>query len=317
MNDSLTNPMIRKISATLTSLFLVLFITGCINEETSDCAPNEQSVRLYISYTAKTTYASQGIDPASVERLMLYAFDDEGLFVGQWEDPSPLLDAGYYMTLSLTPGNYSFVVWGNLYGVYSATPQSFIKGQTRIDDAVLHLQREPNDLITSAPHRLFFGHTAVVQVKETGNQQFVVPIVQHTNKINITVNGLTPDADSYHYTITDTNGSLKFDNTFAPCAELHYTTTLAFNNYAQLSSSLTVLRLAAGRTPVLKAGNLTSGKPLFEYDLMDLLQQAVAQGASIDFDQTNEYDIVIQMQQDAVFGITVNGWVVIETPGGV
>jgi hypothetical protein len=152
--------------------------------------------------------------------------------------------------------------------------------------------------------------------------QFVrLNLVENTYKINVTVSGvdstLTTKYD-YKVNIADNNGIYKFDNDFAACENFVYTQPCKINKERNndLESSLTVLRLAAGRQPMLSLVNKHTQEMLLEDSLVELIQEANSIGADIDFEETHEFDIRYELNRPSSVGIVIyiNGWKLIKQP---
>ena len=297
----------KKITLLLVS---ALLLTSCLKEDMSDCFAE---VRVYFSF------ATDNINPANVDRMHLYVFDDKGRFVGEYRDDNiSNFNTDYYINCSdLLPGNYRFIAWGGKdERFYSVAPALFIKGQTTFNEALLMLEH-PANIVSTPPHHIFHSELPATVVITQGIQRFDMPLTQLSNTINIHTVGLPADANAYTFIIADNNCTYKVDGSFASHSHriFTYTAPCVKDGAGQLHSTLNVLRLSANRrTPQLQIYNQNTGAVLYPVgaqsgDLIELILRAYPQN---NFDTTHTYDIVITFTGNSSTGfrvtITINGW---------
>jgi hypothetical protein len=289
----------------LTLLMLAMLLASCVKDDTSDCWGE---VRVYFTI-------DNNINPANVDRMHLYVFDDKGRYVGEYRDNNiSNFNADYYINCSdLLPAKYRFIAWGGKdERYYSTAPASFVKGQTTFNEALLMLEH-PANVVSKPPHHIFHSDLPATVVAAQGIQRFDMPLAQLSNTINIHTVGLPADTDSYTFNIADNNCTYKFDSSFAPHSHgtFTYTAPCTKDDASQLHSTLNVLRLSANRhTPQLQIYNQTTGKVLYPVgtqtgDLIKLIMSAYPQN---NFDTTHIYDIVITFSTNFSVTITINGW---------
>jgi hypothetical protein len=138
----------------------------------------------------------------------------------------------------------------------------------------------------------------------------MIPIMQYTNKINLTVNGLSNTSGSnYTVSIRDNNESYGFDGAFASDDFFTYSTTKQANADI-LNASLNVLRLSKDRpNATLTITNNDTGET---YSL-GLIQAILAGNPNNDFDKTHVYNITIDNpfsnEKEVPVRITINDWI--------
>jgi len=158
------------------------------------------------------------------------------------------------------------------------------------------LEHAGNTISATIPH-IFHSDLSATVVPYENIQSFYMPLVQHSNTINIHTVGLRANTNAYTFNITDNNCAYKFDRSFASHshAMFTYTAPCIKDNESQLHSSLNVLRLSANRrVPQLQILNTTTGAPLYPVgkqsdDLIGLILSAYSQN---NFETTNVYNIV-------------------------
>jgi len=294
----------------------VLLLSSCLKEDTSNCP---EQIRVYFDITTRAT--GDAIQPEEVDRMNLYVFSGKGYYLGEYHDDYIAnFDANYYIDCSdLLPGEYHFIAWaGKDEQDYSAIPSPFVKGKTKLEEALLILDHA-DGIVTSTIHHLFHSELPATVTNEKV-QRFDMPLIQHTNTINIYIEGFPAHADSYTFEIADNNSEYLFDRSFADSqTTLKYVADCTKDGTNQLFSTLNVMRLAEDRhTPQLQIYNKTSGELLYPVggqsgNLISLIKRAYPEN---DFDLTHTYDIVFRFTDGGGEGdptrftvtILVNGW---------
>jgi hypothetical protein len=305
-------------------VFLILWIPvafqSCIQDDLSDCVSEK---RIYFDYElTSSSRKGEGINPMDITRMNLFIFDENGLFVKECIDEAPQMQADYFMTVTgLTAGRYRLVAWGNLKEHY-AVSSALEPGKTTFNDLQVVLKPIENDEVKAQLAPLFFAtHTESNTIEVLGmSAQFIhLNLVQDTYKVNVTVTGVdsTLNATSDHIMrVEDDNGIYRFDNDFATCRQFVYTQPCQKISKQDLKSSLTILRLAANRHPLLSVINQQTREVVLKEDLVKLIQDAaLANGVTVDFNKTHEFDIKYELASALEVVIYINGWKLIRQPG--
>ncbi|MDH6306169.1 hypothetical protein M2459_002883 [Parabacteroides sp. PF5-5] len=303
-----------KILIAISILSVCISFQGCINDDLSVCGVN-----LQFTYTRNL----DGVDKfsESVERVDVFVFDSEGVYQDVYSHEN--IGSIKSMNINLSPGIYSFVVWGNLCDDY--TLSQFVRGETRMNDAILKLTRV-SDTITTHPGHLFHGaiFNEAVLPADQNNQTLTIDMIKDTKSITVTAVGLPVDptkasTDIFACSITSVNGDYKFDNTITGYDRLHYIPYASVNADKELISDFITMReLNDGSTDsrlILRHNNSTTGeiKDLFNQSLVELLLPASVRG---DLDIEDTFNIILEF--DYVVGtvtVTVNGWTSGSTSG--
>ena len=310
--------MAKRLHITALIAFTLL-ICSCTKEDNTQC-PGD--VRVYFSLLSAQS------NPADVDRMHLYVFDANGLFLRDYRDPHiASFNSEYYIECAgLLPGSYRFVAWaGRDDSHYTTTPSAFAQGRTTYQEALLFL-KHTGGLVSTHPHHIFHSEKLAVVTQER-EQRINMPLAQLTNTINVRTEGFPSDDNAYLFNIVDNNCAYNFDRSFA----LHdghlsdetfsYTTPCTKDDSKQLSATLRVLRLSGSRRiPQLQLYNKTQGKLLFPADEKagDLIEM-ILKAYNPNFDTTHKYDIVLRFSEDDTTGLKVqvfiNGWEVKEQGG--
>jgi hypothetical protein len=283
-------------------------MTSCFTNDLSDCPPDSTAIKIYFKVET-TTYRSLK-SAAEVDHMSLFVFDSEQRLVTVLKDDQCRLSDNYYMTLSLDRGDYTFVAWANLRGCYGHTS---CETGTPFSELEVYLHRDAGNDVNDAPHPLFYGSLSSQKVTAEEDQVFVLPIDKNNNIVNVTTEGLPPSGDSYRLIITDSNGSYKFDNSFASdTEEINYISGCLKDNDSQLSGSLTIMRLSPKRKlPILKLENTDTKEIIYQANLIELINKLQEKDATIDISKSNVYNIVLRFDADMNVSVSINGWNVI------
>ncbi len=299
----------RRLIFTGFSGLLFLFTAySCVKEDQSDYCEDvvSNSFRVYYDYSQTSRSGSY----ETAELLHLYVFDEQGYLLDiPYEDVSPRVgETDYYTELDLEPGEYHFVVWGNLTGCYYVTPSEPVPGVTHYDDIMVHLERDENNSVTSDPHNLYFGDFLGKTVTGQEEERVDIEIVRNTYRINVFIDdpdNVIPEDTELTLVITDKNGSFRFDNTVLDdedLAELSYSMTFESGQTYKFETSLSLVRLEYERSTMFRLYNSLTGELVYEDDLIDMIQNA-----EIDLVGEFEFDILLQIRGGKVY-ITINGW---------
>lgn len=230
------------------ALLTISFLQSCINDDLSIC---DAEKRVYFDYTPKTEAGQNwGIEPTDVKRINLYIFDEEGKFVADYVDNSPVLSPNYYISIpSLPNGNYKFLAWANLDGLYSISSDKLIPGQTTLNELEVYLNCIKNASVTEHLTPLFFAtHSSNEEFlvsRQMDRQDFHLTLIDDIYKINVTVSGIDSKSleKEFMLDINDNNGRYKLTNDFASEDKFDYLAECT-RNEGMLSASLTVFAVS-------------------------------------------------------------------------
>ncbi len=285
----------------------LLSVISCIREDLSPCSSGLNNLQFVFTYDGM-----REIQYGELYQADIYVFDQNDRFVARQEIINPLFGHIYTVDFNLEAGDYSFVAWFNRIAPFSTSELGTTRSAKR--EAELFLDLPADRCVNTILPTQLYGSQEVETHRDKEPPFITIPMTENTNRINLTVNGLHKTDHLYTYSITDTNGSYYFDNSFAPCEMFQYTTTAHFSEGNALTSSLTVLRLAENRHPKLAVRDTTTGELIYPHhhgqidDLIEMILTAYANGPQVDFHQTHVYDIVISFGVDMAVSITVNGW---------
>lgn len=261
----------------------------------------------------------EGIDKfaTDVERISLYIFDENGRFIRSLHEEGTVLDDSYMMDVTLSPGKYTMIAWGNTeqYEVSSCT-----EGETSMSELhVNHINK--GNIVETFPQAFFHGMTAEVEVmaRTREDQVFMIDLMKNTNHITVVKRGLPAVSDGmggvdsdFSCRITSANGSYGFDNSIVSPARLTYIPQCTISNNEFLSEFVvlrecndnsTDSRLIVYHHPI-KGG---PGQEILNVPLIPLLIDNSQTG---DLDIDDEFELLMEFQytHGSISTITINGW---------
>lgn len=112
-------------------MFLSVVLSGCVGEDTDTCPPDNNLI-LRFSYIID---GGNDIFLQRVEKTTLFIFDERGYFVREQTIGTASLDAGQCFPLSLSPGKYRIICWGN---ALDKTGVSSLSGSSLFESAFIY-----------------------------------------------------------------------------------------------------------------------------------------------------------------------------------
>jgi hypothetical protein len=284
---------------TVLALIALGVLVACIDDNFSGC-PRPDALTLRIGFeNVKPEYA------AEVGQMDIFIFDSEGIFHKALSKEGISLTSDFQIPMPLYAGDYRFVVWSDLGGHYLTVPEVFKPGVTTFAEASAMLDIAGGSVIEYDLNTFLYGRR---QAKITTDTLLILPLIQNTYKINVTVEGLAKGHD-YTVAIADDNGSYYFDNDFAPSGALQYKRGPVSAPEGELSVSLVTLRLDRDRSPGFTLTDNTAHNVLVEEDLVEMILALEDEGIPVDFPTQHEFEARIVYDQATLSAtISINGW---------
>ena len=284
-------PYIKKASgkllAAIAGALMLYACDGLIYDGEGDCSV---SYRVKFRYDYNMKFADAFAHEVDV--VTLYLLDADGRVVWQRTEQGEALAAdGYAMTVDVEPGEYGLLAWcGTTDKGSFSIPETTVGKQLT---CTLDRQHDAGNkaFVTEDLDRLFHGWLPEQTFGKTeGTYTYTVPLVKNTNNVRVVLQHLSGgavDKDKFVFTITDTNGSMDWDNTLLPdepvtyyawhtdAGEVDMDTQPEENQAASRATfsaaiaELTVPRLVKGQETRLTVTNKVTGKAVFSIPLID------------------------------------------------
>ena len=309
---------------------LLWLITGCVNEDFSDCPQGSfQAAFEYVHHTDNTCPDRFNID---VQQIDLYVFDATGCFLKCITCKGNPFPIDFRIDPELSAGSYTLVAWGNLSDEVILQP-AFIAGQTTLEQALLSLNaaedRSVNYKLTPVFHAM-----KQVEVNNMKEQTEVLSFIKNENHLHLNVKWFENSgipcihrcADGVRVRVVDPKGATyKFDNpVVASGNELTYNPYQSTNNGAvnQLANVFSLMRLVEGEKLTLLIERLMQDgtiKELYRSDLIELIRMHPYSRVQAELDRQDVYEVEISLIDDLdgdtdtymQTAITVAGWTII------
>lgn len=161
-----------------------------------------------------------------VKSVRLYAFNEDGILVREYDESGEKLAADNYMvTLDLNPGKYRLLAWCGIdnpgANQHFNVPEAKV-GQTTIDQLTCRLHRYEDEIYSSVcDDRLEFMFHGLISAELTDNDEegeylYTIPLTKDTNHLRIVLQHLSGkdlDVSQFSFRIEDANGHYAHDNT--------------------------------------------------------------------------------------------------------
>lgn len=291
--------MKKRIISFIAMLALIMLCEGCIKENLADCNFN-LSVEFLEQGSCKngSVYAEMG-------KITIFAFNEAGIFSGQFSDDHAVFGTNYKLPVSLPQGKYTLIAWAGNTNTSFKT-QNLIKGRTTLNELYMPSYGQLNGTKIASKNPLFTG--AVSHVNAIDGTSQVIGLRETSKPLQISFAGLTA-AHHYQARISFNAVQYKFDNSLLSLlADDHYTmTALDFsegqsNHQAQTS----LLWPMVEYSPQIMIRDLQTGTDVFKADLKTLL----AKLPQVDFDCESSINMNLSISEfnAAQVGIVINGW---------
>ena len=306
------------------ALLGLLSLSGCIKEDDADCG-----IALDFTYMKNVDRVNKfGVSVRSVD---VFIFDHNGNFLEKHEAQATggaqFLSNDYVMRLPrIKPGNYTFVVWGNLNNLFTISPLTVSTSPASINSATLNLNVEAGGKAPRTDNlTLFHGYQQPLEVKsnEPGIQKHTIDLIKFTNYIEVTITGIPVSGDNIdnipiHCYITSENGSYRFDGTFANNNTVYYYPVVSVgSDLNSVTYRFYILReslLSNSRLYITKDDGVEEAIELMEVDLVEKLVAIFGNTRNPkntgDLDRDDEYYLDFELDYtNNTVTIFINDWV--------
>ena len=282
----------RRILLASAMVVAMLAVSSCKNglifEGEGDCGVY-YSIRFKYDYNIKFADAFAN----EVNSLALYVFDQSNTLVDEitTTDKNALASGSFEIPLELEPGKYTLLAWGGLMNEESFDMLATTKvGKTKLNELQVKMHRQygadgkatvDEDLLP-----LYHGTLTLDVTNNPGTYTATMPLMKNTNVIRILLHELSGhdvDANKFIFEISDSNGLYDWDNTLLSdemitysawhqstgSAEMDEEDTKAVTTVNVALAELTIGRMRAAVSPILRIKNRESGEDVFRIPLAD------------------------------------------------
>lgn len=297
---------LKKLYQLVLLLLVVALLPGCMSDDYSVCPPFWGNLQLRFHPSPADGNDMQMTD---VETLDVYVFDEAGIYREVYREQPNLSDPNYRMQLSLPPGTYSFIAWGNSSNRdYATVPLNFEPGVTALAEAKLFVQQITNNRIEHTLPHLFHGEQLAVEVPEYSTQEVPIPTVQNTYTFDVQIAVAPVAGEPLRVVIEADHNGYDFRNQPLNTANFEYSlyTVPAGTEQKALLRTLRIEESSAVQFNVYRWGDTR----LYSESLLQLLRTAANNsGTPLDLSRKHHYTIRLNFDQTSgQFTVTVDGW---------
>ncbi len=221
------------------SIFSFWFVLLSCSDE-KEINTDATSVNLQFSYTKNAAGVDKFVE--DIRKINIYVFDSKSCFVEEYIVNTNEMN-GNALNLELDPGDYDFIVWGNLTESYQMC--SMKKGITNFEECHLSISCN-DDVLNVHPTPLYHGAVYKVKVSpEVQKSSVNIDMIKNTMSVRVTVDGLdieNADCSPYNCAITSLSKSYRFDNSPMGDKKLNYYPGVRLNKDRQLTTDLVIMR---------------------------------------------------------------------------
>lgn len=299
----------------LVSCLWIMSSCDVFNEDLPEC-------RFYVKFKYDYNMLSADAFHTQVDKVELYVFDKEGVFLfKQSEEGSVLSTGSYRMEVKIPMGQYKMMAWAGVHDSYDVP--SLVAGTSTITDLKLKLKRESSLIIDKELEPLWYGEILNVNFTGDTQQTETINLIKDTNKIRFAFQAnnsdeWTVDVNAYEYEIIESNGFLDYDNSLLEDDVLSYRPYYKEQrNPSMAVVEMNTMRLMANREARLVVTEKATGKKVFNINMTDFLliteMQGYKWGAQEYLDRQSEYVIIFFFSGPiseawTAIKINVNGW---------
>ena len=290
-------------------------LLGCTEEDLSICVEQKTPRYLTFEYTKNIDYADKFAE--IIKTIDVFVFDsNERLHRIVSIDKTQLEAADYGMTLNLSDGIYTFVVWANSRESYQifddiGNTAPLTGGISKFEHLRLALDFGQTFENTGD---LLYGIARNVRVERGIPEHTHIGLTKNTNIINVTASGISNLKHSNLDIIcVAANGEYRFDNSpNKPETMIRYIPAKEKSG-DELKASFKTLRLLNGMKSELIIRDTNNYKDVFKRNLIELLKLLPDIHTDNDFDRNDVYDIKIDLHTDMSVSVIINGYLVISS----
>ena len=213
--------------------------------------------------------------PSDIRQVRVFAFDANGVLVGEFSDKKVLLSADYSLSATLQhTGKLTFVAWGGS-DLESYDFSDFQEGVTTKGEMRVAL-RLKDRRTTSVPGSLYVGLASVSleNREDMGSvyERVTFNMRELTYRIHFTISFIGSSFlmdEEFVIRIEDDNGVYDFNGQIALCERFEYVTQAVRDTGGALKADFTLMKLEEGRNALVSLIDKTTGEILYTANLVD------------------------------------------------
>lgn len=302
--------MAKRFKYNLLLIAALSFIMACSNSNSLDgCARGV----LAVSFYSKTACQPNAFYPEEITDLLVCVFDDNDILTENRRVEGISLSEEYTVRFSdMEEGLYTVLAWSGIFGDDFET-EELRNGSTGKEDLLFRLKRTTDNRANSIDGQIvYFGESRTVYIKNDVPASASVNLLETTNRITVSVEGLEDDLSNYLIIIESANGSMNIDGSIAEDEAISYQ-AIDLSDTDLLSAAFTTLKLETGVETTLRIISLPDYDELFNGSLLGTL---LLKNPEINLNCDHDFTILFTAEDQcdcgtyAITAIRINNWLI-------
>ncbi len=317
----------------MSAMVVAMLATSSCNDGLS-IFDGEGDCGVYISFEYNYNLKDANAFAKEVNSIALYVFDENDVLVDYTTtaDKEALSKKTFEMRLQLAPGTYRLLAWGGVMNEESFDILTDAKiGETRVEEVQVKMHRKYNDngkaVVDQDLLPLYHGTELIEISDEKGTYRHTMQLMKDTNVVRILLNELSgheADADDFIFEIEDSNGLYNWNNTLLDDEQITYSawykesvstdmepSSRAVESVGGALAELTIGRIRADKSPILRIRNSETGEdivrlPLVDYALMVMGRHNIDMKHQEYLDRADEYNLTFFLNEGEWVGTVIN-----------
>ncbi|SHE90800.1 Fimbrillin-A associated anchor protein Mfa1 and Mfa2 [Dysgonomonas macrotermitis] len=294
----------------LAGAIALTLLSGCIKDSYEDCISD-----LNVYFYSKTSCQLDTVYPEQINDITLCVFDENGVLVSHQQKNNIELANGYTEKIQVYNGLYTVLAWSGIDNSYFDV-NDLQDGVTKKSDLLFRLKRIQNLASSIQGVKVYYGErpSILVEAKNSKPVSVKVPVnlLEVTNRLTITIEGLAESPDDYEISIESNNGSMNVNGTIAKDDTIKHE-AVTTSEAGVLKAEFTLLKLETGYNNTIVIKNKADGTELYRGSLLGtLLLKNPEVNLNCDHDFTIKFTTKDQCSCGTytIMEIWVNNWLV-------
>lgn len=293
-------------------IVLTVFLSGCVEQRyDSNCTQG-----LDISFFSRTICQPEPTYPEEITDLLICVFDNDDVLADFRYRENIALSRDYSERIEIGNGLYMVTAWSGI-DVSVFDIDELQNGVTKKDDLLFRLKRTGDNASPTDGLKVYHGESRAVYVPKAGKSEVIyenakVNLLEVTNRLTVTVEGLEGDIEDYSISIESDNGSMNVDGSIADDQIVKYE-PVVLSDPETLRTAFTTLKLETGYNNTIIIKNDVNGTELYRGSLLGTL---ILKNPEVNLNCDHDFEIRFTAEDQCQCGtytiteIWVNNWLV-------
>lgn len=300
----------------LSSLLLAALVSGCVKQSENYCPEDESIQGINVSFYSRNACQDENEYPDRIKDLSIFVFNNDDILADFRKVNDIEFSSDINEKFNVEEGLYTVLAWSGIDN-QAFDIEAPVKGITTKTDLLLSLKRTGGYAESIGNVSVYFGESRAVYVSEAEDttpiyENAAVNMLEQTNRISVSVEGLQGDPEEYEIIIESKNGSMEVGGAVAEDELIRYANSSIVAE-GILYADFTTLKLETGVESTLIIRNKVTNKEVFRGSLLGTL---ILKNPYINLNCDHDFEIAFTVQDICDCGtymlaeITINDWVI-------